>query len=73
MPLWFIGLWVIVLGVAIFSRSLIANLAFMFVCVLGYHFAGDLEIEVVRWGVIAIFLCGIGFSALQLLTSVNKI
>lgn len=74
MPTWFIGLWLIVLITAIVSRSMIANIALMFCCVLGYTEALSMDqLDVVRWGIAAIFVLGIGLAAIQLVTKVDKI
>jgi len=74
MPIWFIALWLIVLAVAIFSRSMIANLALIFVCVLGFKQALGLpDADVVRWGVAGMYACGIGFAGIELLVKVDKI
>jgi len=73
MAWWFIAIWLLVLCVAIFSKSMIANIAFILVCVLGFQQAVAMEsADTIRWGVAAIFVCGIAFSGLQLVTKVDK-
>lgn len=73
MAWWFIAIWLLVLVVAIFSRSMIANIALMFACILGYQQALAMDTaDVVRWGIAGIFVCAIAFSGLQVLTKVDK-
>lgn len=59
MTTWFLMLWGSVLTLAIFSRSLVATLALIFLCVLGFQQALDLpDPDQVRWGVAGLFaLC----------------
>jgi hypothetical protein len=73
MAWWFIAIWLLVLGVAVFSKSMIANIALILACVLGFQLAVDMATaDTIRWGVAAIFVCGIGFAGLQLVTKVDK-
>lgn len=73
MPAWFLILWVMVLVTAIWTKSLVANLAFMFACVLGFKFALDLAVlPVIQWGVAGMFVLAIAFSALEIVTNVER-
>jgi hypothetical protein len=72
-PTWYLLLWGLVLVLAIFTRSLVAYLAMLFVWVLGVYFATNIvAIEVVRIGIIGVFVLGVGYTAIEMVANVNK-
>lgn len=72
---WFILLFVLMLMVAIFSKSLLCNLGFIICCVLGIYFALRLNdaSSLVQYGFVTVFCLFIGFSFQQMLTKVERI
>lgn len=73
MPYWYIGLWVLVLVLAIFTRSLVAQLAMLFVWALGVYYAsGVVATETIRLGIVGVFALGMGFTAIEMVAKVDK-
>lgn len=72
---WFLVLWVLVLVVALLSRSLIANLALIFVCALGWQFGSQLAgvSHTVRMAVSGIFIACLALAIFQTLFKVEHI
>ena len=74
MPTWYLILWVIVLLLAVFTKSLVASLAMLFVWGLGYYLALGLEeYELIRVGIAGMFVLGMGFTAMEMVTKVDRI
>lgn len=73
MPVWYLILWVLVLVLAIFTKSLVASLAMLFVWALGIYFATNLEtVEVIRLGIMGVFVLGMGYSTMEMVVKVDK-
>ena len=73
MPYWYIGIWVAVLVLAMFTRSLVAQLAMLFVWALGIYYASDiLATETIRLGIMGVFVLGMGYQAMEMVVKVDK-
>lgn len=73
MPTWYLILWVMVLGLAIFTKSLVAQLCMMFVWALGIYYAQNLGVSsVIQIGVSAVFVLGMGYQAMEMAVKVDK-
>jgi hypothetical protein len=73
-PLWFCILWVCFGIMAYFSKSLLANVAFILSSALGILIVhGSILIANVQLGLTVLFFCAIGFALLQILTRVKHI
>jgi hypothetical protein len=72
---WYILLWVGLLIASIFSRSLIVNMALIFGCILGYSLALELADvnDVIRYGLVVMFLCVVGFAIFQIFYKVKRL
>lgn len=70
---WFAVLLVVLVVVAILTKSFLANLALIFACVLGVNFGmrlADVGNDI-RYAVVVMMFCLIGFAIIQLLTRVE--
>jgi len=73
MPTWYLILWVLVLVLAIFSRSLVAQIAMLFVWALGIYYAQNLGVSpMVQTGISAVFVCGMGYTAMEMAVKSDK-
>lgn len=73
MPTWYLILWVLVLVLAIFTRSLVAQLCMMFVWALGIYYAQNLGVSsVIQIGLSAVFVLGMGYQAMEMAVKVDK-
>ena len=73
MPTWYLILWVVVLVLAILSRSVVAQLAMLFVWVLGVYYAQNLDVNyVIQVGISAVFVLGMGYTMLEMAVKVDK-
>ena len=73
---WYVVLLVGVLIGAVFSKSLIMNLGLIFVCVLGMTLAmelGEGVSDVLRYGLMVLYVCLLGFGCVQIATRVERI
>lgn len=73
MPTWYLILWVLVLVLALLSRSLVAQLAMLFVWVLGVYYAQNLDaVNVISVGVSAVFVLGMGYTVMEIAVKTDK-
>ena len=74
LDLWFVLLFVGGLVAAVFTRSLLLNLAVVLVSVLGINLARNLDAsDTVVYGLIVMFVLVIVFCLMQLLRKVDKV
>ena len=73
MPTWYLILWGLVFVLAVLSRSIVMQLAMLFVWVLGVYYAQNLEtVNVIQVGVSAVFVLGMGYTMLEMAVKVDK-
>ena len=73
MPTWYLILWVLVLVLAILTRSLVAQIAMLFVWALGVYYAQSLEVStVIGLGITSVYVLGMGYQALEMIVKVDK-
>ena len=72
---WFTLLFVGVLIAAVFSKSLILNLALIFVSVLGWVLAMELAdvSDMIMYGLVVLFVSVMGFAVIQIGTRIERI
>jgi hypothetical protein len=75
LPLWLIILWCAIGAVAYFSKSLIANIAFVVICAIGIYTANAAATLYLmqQAGLTVFFVCAIGFSIFQMLKKVEHL
>lgn len=73
MPTWYLGIWGVVLILAVMTRSLVAQIAMLFVWGLGVYYVTGLQtVEVVRLGIVGLFVLGMGYQAIEMVVKVDR-